>query len=236
MTGDHFALTADWGHIGAGGGAVMPGQGRVVERAFTPDERTAMGRRPSHPRRDHLRRVPQPPRLLAQRPRRGLDLQARRLPGPQEMALLPRTRYPRPPAASGGSPTLHRNRPPHRRHPCSHSLKARPSTSLRYAQDERGSSFKVSLAFNVPAKACPRGIGGGNPVSSLSCRTPWGWIGRMETRGVVTGMDGFPPFAGMTGCTSAGMTGWGVRDAKPRTAWSEWEGSGPHRVVRMGYP
>ena len=41
MTGDHFALTADWGHIGAGG-AVMPGQGRVVERAFTPDERTAM--------------------------------------------------------------------------------------------------------------------------------------------------------------------------------------------------
>ena len=26
------------------------------------------------------------------------------------------------------------------------------------------------------------------------------------------------------------MTGWSVRDAKPRTAWSEWEGSGPHRV------
>ena len=28
----------------------------------------------------------------------------------------------------------------------------------------------------------------------------------------------------------AGMTGWGVRAAKPRTAWSEWEGSGPHCV------
>ena len=28
----------------------------------------------------------------------------------------------------------------------------------------------------------------------------------------------------------AGMTGWGVRDAKPRTAWLEWEGTGPHRV------
>ena len=26
------------------------------------------------------------------------------------------------------------------------------------------------------------------------------------------------------------MTRWGVRDAKPRTAWSEWEGSEPHRV------
>ena len=41
MTGQDFALTAGWGHMGAGG-AVMPGQGRVVERAFTPDERTAL--------------------------------------------------------------------------------------------------------------------------------------------------------------------------------------------------
>ena len=41
MTGDDFALTACWGHYGTGG-AVMPGQGRGVERAFTPDERTAM--------------------------------------------------------------------------------------------------------------------------------------------------------------------------------------------------
>ena len=30
MTGDDFALTAGWGHFGAGG-AVMPGQGRVTE-------------------------------------------------------------------------------------------------------------------------------------------------------------------------------------------------------------
>ena len=42
MTGDDFALAAGWGHIGAGG-AVMPGQGRVVERAFTPEEREALG-------------------------------------------------------------------------------------------------------------------------------------------------------------------------------------------------
>ena len=41
MAGDDFALTAGWGHFGQGG-AVMPGQGRVVERAHTPDERTAL--------------------------------------------------------------------------------------------------------------------------------------------------------------------------------------------------
>ena len=42
MTVDDFALTAGWGHYGTGD-AVMPGQGRVVERAYTPEERTAMG-------------------------------------------------------------------------------------------------------------------------------------------------------------------------------------------------
>jgi len=42
MSGDDFALTAGWGHYGTGG-AVMPGQGRVVERAFTPEERAALG-------------------------------------------------------------------------------------------------------------------------------------------------------------------------------------------------
>ncbi len=42
MAGADFALTAGWGHFGAGG-AVMPGQGRIVERAFTPDERAALG-------------------------------------------------------------------------------------------------------------------------------------------------------------------------------------------------
>ena len=42
MAGDDFALIAGWGHYGAGD-AVMPGQGRIVERAFTPEERTALG-------------------------------------------------------------------------------------------------------------------------------------------------------------------------------------------------
>ena len=42
MTGDDFALTAGWGHYGTGG-AVMPGQGRVVERVYASEERTAFG-------------------------------------------------------------------------------------------------------------------------------------------------------------------------------------------------
>ena len=41
MAGDDFALTAGWGHFGQGE-SVMPGQGRIVERPYTPDERAAM--------------------------------------------------------------------------------------------------------------------------------------------------------------------------------------------------
>ena len=46
MAGDEFAVTAGWGHYGQGD-AVMPGQGRAAERAFTPEERTAMGDTPA---------------------------------------------------------------------------------------------------------------------------------------------------------------------------------------------
>ena len=42
MAGDDFELTAGWGHFGSGQ-AVMPGQGRVVERSYTSEERAAMG-------------------------------------------------------------------------------------------------------------------------------------------------------------------------------------------------
>ena len=42
MAGADFALTAGWGHYGTGG-AVMPGQGRLEERAFTPDEQATFG-------------------------------------------------------------------------------------------------------------------------------------------------------------------------------------------------
>ena len=42
MTGEDFALTAGWGHSGSAD-AVMPGQGRPVERGYTPSERAALG-------------------------------------------------------------------------------------------------------------------------------------------------------------------------------------------------
>ena len=42
MTADDFALAAGWGHFGQGD-AVMPGQGRTVERVCAAAERTAMG-------------------------------------------------------------------------------------------------------------------------------------------------------------------------------------------------
>ena len=41
MAGDDFAVTAGWGHFGSGE-AVMPGQGRIVQRAYTPEERAAL--------------------------------------------------------------------------------------------------------------------------------------------------------------------------------------------------
>ena len=41
MSGGDFALTAGWGHFGAGD-AVMPGQGRAVERDYTAAERETM--------------------------------------------------------------------------------------------------------------------------------------------------------------------------------------------------
>ena len=41
MAGEDFAVTAGWGHFGAGD-AVMPGRGRIVERAYRPEEREAL--------------------------------------------------------------------------------------------------------------------------------------------------------------------------------------------------
>ena len=41
MMGDDFAVTAGWGHAGHGR-AVMPGQGRIVERDYSDDERAAI--------------------------------------------------------------------------------------------------------------------------------------------------------------------------------------------------
>ena len=41
MAGDDFAVTTGWGHFGPGQ-AVMPGQGRLVERDYTDDEQAAL--------------------------------------------------------------------------------------------------------------------------------------------------------------------------------------------------
>ena len=42
MAGDDFTVSAGWGHFGTGE-AIMPGQGRIVERDYTDDERNALG-------------------------------------------------------------------------------------------------------------------------------------------------------------------------------------------------
>ena len=42
MTGTDFAMTAGWGHYGPGD-AVMPGQGRALEREYTASERAVLG-------------------------------------------------------------------------------------------------------------------------------------------------------------------------------------------------
>ena len=41
MTENEFAMTAGWGHFGPGD-AVMPGQGRIIARSYTPAERAAL--------------------------------------------------------------------------------------------------------------------------------------------------------------------------------------------------
>ena len=40
MAGEDFAVVAGWGYSGRGG-VVMPGRGRMVERAYRPEERAA---------------------------------------------------------------------------------------------------------------------------------------------------------------------------------------------------
>ena len=124
MAGDDFAVTAGWGRFGVGQ-AVMPGAGRAVARAYTAAERAALNtsQRGDHrgARRHHVRHPPQRPRLLAQRAGRRLGLQARRLSGAQEVAIVPRAPRPRPPPAAGRGPALRRNSTTHHGDPATGS-------------------------------------------------------------------------------------------------------------------
>ena len=63
MKDDDFALTAGWGHYGSGE-AVMPGQGKVIERAYTTAERNALPSRHSGANRNP--ELPSQPRPLRQ--------------------------------------------------------------------------------------------------------------------------------------------------------------------------
>ena len=63
MTGDDFSLTSGWGHFGAGE-AVMPGQGKVVERAYTAAERDSLPSRHSGASRNP--ELPSQPKPLRQ--------------------------------------------------------------------------------------------------------------------------------------------------------------------------
>ena len=99
MTGDDFALTAGWGHFGSGE-AVMPGQGRVVERTYTPEERAALGGGVSTLGETTCDIYLNDCAYLAQPPRRCIKLQAEGLSGPQEVALLSREGRTRPNAAA----------------------------------------------------------------------------------------------------------------------------------------
>ena len=63
MTGKDFALTSGWGHYGTGQ-AVMPGQGKVIERAYTAAERDALPSRHSSASRNP--ELPSQPKPLGQ--------------------------------------------------------------------------------------------------------------------------------------------------------------------------
>ena len=67
MTGDDFAVTAGWGHFGAGA-AVMPGQGRTIERLCNAAERAALGDAAATLGDSTFDVYLNEPRLLAKRP------------------------------------------------------------------------------------------------------------------------------------------------------------------------
>ena len=108
MAGDDFALTVGWGHFGQGE-AVMPGQGRVIERPYTSDERTALGNTALTLGDSTFDIYLNNRGLLAQRPGSCLELQARRIPGPQEVVVVSGAQSFGSKSEARRSPALHRH-------------------------------------------------------------------------------------------------------------------------------
>ena len=88
MTGEDFAVTAGWGHSGSGD-AVMPGQGRAGERAYTASERAALSDTAPMLGRTTFDIYLNRNACWRNVPGCRLEVQARRLSGAQEMAVLP---------------------------------------------------------------------------------------------------------------------------------------------------
>ncbi len=100
MAADDFSLTAGWGHFGQGE-AVMPGQGRVVERPYTAEERAALGSAAERPRQTPLLTSTSTTAPTGETcPAAVWQLQAGRVPGAEEVALLQGTRGPGSPPAT----------------------------------------------------------------------------------------------------------------------------------------
>ena len=87
MNSEDFAVTAGWGHSGTAD-AVMPGQGRAEATPVHPVRTRRAPRYRLAARPNDLRPIFESKRVLAQRPGCCLDVQARRLSGAQEMAVL----------------------------------------------------------------------------------------------------------------------------------------------------
>ena len=110
MTGEDFAITAGWGHYGASA-VVMPGRGRAIEREYTAAEHTKFGEAGAVLGRTTVgRRLPERQRVLAQRASRCLEVQARRPPSAEEVAVLPGTWSPGPRADAPRSAGVDENR------------------------------------------------------------------------------------------------------------------------------